>query len=209
MTPAREEERGNVSIDSDVQLLVEGAHLRHFVSALLKDLSRDDVEIQNFGGVNDLRLFLVGFVQSPNFRRVTRFGIVRDAEASAASALQSVQDACRSVGLAAPQRVNEPQGQNPSVRCWILPDGQRAGMLETLLWETVAESSEGRCVEEFLTCVERIGRGGVARPDKARSYAWIATRPRPEVSVGIAAKKGYWNLQHQALDGLRGFLSAL
>lgn len=209
MTPTRDEKPGDVRIRADVQLLVEGAHLQHFAQAQLKDLSRHDVQIQNFGGVTDLRPFLVGFVQSPNFRRVASLGIVRDAETSAASALQSVQDACRNVGLAVPQRIDEPQGQSPSVRCWILPDGQRPGMLETLLWETVAESSEGQCVEDFFACVERINGGEVIRPHKARAYAWIATRPHPEVSVGIAAKKGYWDLQHQALSGLRGFLNSL
>ena len=42
-----------------------------------------------------------------------------------------------------------------------------------------------------------------------RSHAWLATQPLPHVSVGVAALKGYWDLDHQALDAVRQFLTAL
>lgn len=49
----------------------------------------------------------------------------------------------------------------------------------------------------------------VQRRDKARAHAWLATQPLPHVSVGVAALRGYWNLDHQALDAARQFLTAL
>ena len=45
--------------------------------------------------------------------------------------------------------------------------------------------------------------------DKARVHAWLATRPEPHVSVGFAAQKGYWDLDHAAFAGVREFLKAL
>ncbi len=191
-----------------VLVLVEGAHLEQVIEEQLRDLSRSDVAIQNFGGVNELARWLSGLVNTPDFRSVERLGIVRDAEGSARSALQSLQSACARVSLAAPRDVGVAEGTNPSVCYWILPGEGRAGMLETLLWETVETTPEGECVDKFFDCVRRI-RDVPARYDKARAYAWITTRAHPEVSVGIAARKGYWNLRHEAFAGLRRFLQEL
>ena len=38
---------------------------------------------------------------------------------------------------------------------------------------------------------------------------YLATKPPPHVSVGVAAQKGCWKLDHAALDGVRGFLTSL
>ena len=89
------------SIDSDLQLLVEGKDAANFFEAVVKDMALRGVQIQNFGGVNQLRGFLPGFVNVRNFSSVRRVGIVRDAEGSAASAFQSVQSSLSNVGLPA------------------------------------------------------------------------------------------------------------
>ncbi len=191
-----------------VLVLVEGAHLEQVIEEQLRDLSRSDVAIQSFGGVNELARWLSARVNEPGFRRIERLGIVRDAECSARSALQSLRSACAHVNLATPRDVGVAEGTNPSVCYWILPGEGRAGMLETLLWETVANTPEGECVDKFFDCVRRVG-DAPARYDKARAYAWITTRAHPEVSVGIAARKGYWNLRHEAFAGLRRFLQEL
>lgn len=200
--------RGRAITRRKVLVLVEGAHLAHFLEAQLRDLSRSDVAIRDFGGVNELPRRLSALVNEPGFRRIERLGIVRDAEESARSALQSLQSACAHVNLATPRAAGVAEGTNPSVRYWILPGEGRPGMLETLLWETVASTPAGECVEKFFDCVRRVGEVP-ARYDKARAYAWIATRAHPEVSAGIAARKGYWNLRHEAFGGLRRFLREL
>ena len=198
-----------IAITRATQLLVEGKDLVNFVCAHLSDLGRNDVDLHDFGGVADLRKFLAGFVTAPGFSTVRSVGIVRDAEKSATSALQSVRGACQSVGLPEPKRVGRRYGSGPSVTALILPDGSNPGMLETLLWHVVDGSPEAMCVEEFLACVERIPGRDVTRRDKARMHAWIATQERPEVSVGVAAKNGYLDLHHAALVGVRTFLRNL
>lgn len=37
-------------------------------------------------------------------------------------------------------------------------------------------------------------------------HAYLATRDDPHVSVGVAARKGYWDLNHSALREVRSFL---
>ncbi len=79
-------------IKSEIQLLVEGNDQRNFFEAFIDHLSLENIQIQNFGGVRELRDFLDGLVSATGFRQIVQsLGIVRDAETSAGSAFQSVQ----------------------------------------------------------------------------------------------------------------------
>ena len=195
-------------IEHEIQLLVEGKDARNFFTALLAHMELVGVQVQNFGGVTELRSFLAAFVRAPNFSNVRSIGIVRDAEQSAGSAFQSVRDSLEHVNLAAPRHPDESTGESPSVRVLILPDNATPGMLETLLCSTLTQDPVTKCIDDFLQYAEESGQR-LQVPDKARAHAWLATRPLPQVSVGVAAMKGYWNLDHQALDAVRKFLTAL
>ena len=76
-------------------LLVEGNDPRNFFEAFVRHLSIDNIQIQNFGGITQLRDFLEGLVGATGFRVVESIGIVRDAETSAESAFQSVQSSLK------------------------------------------------------------------------------------------------------------------
>ena len=201
--------RKAVQIEKPVQLLVEGNDQRNFFEAFVKHLSLSDIQVQDFGGVNDLRGFLPGFVREPGFPEAVRsIGIVRDAECSAPSAIQSVQSSLRNAGLVAPNSPGERIGVDPAVTVLILPDGEREGMLETLLCESFAGAPIDECIDGFFECVEALGER-VNRPFKARAQAYLATRPDPHLSVGVAAKKRYWDLDHDTFGNVRDFLRSL
>ena len=189
------------------QLLVEGRDYVNFFEALVERLQLTDIQIQNFGGVSELRGFLGALVnQSGFYENVRSLGIVRDAETNAESAFRSVRDSLGAAGLPVPDEPGMPANGEPALSVLILPGGGRPGMLETLLNETVAESRESECIDAFFACIERLPGGSIQRPDKARAHAWLVTRPDPHVSVGVAAQKDYWNLDHPALDPVRRFL---
>ena len=78
-------------IKSAIQLIVEGNDQRNFFEAFTSHLSITNVQIQDFGGVSQLRDFLEGLVSATGFQTVQSIGIVRDAETSAERAFQSVQ----------------------------------------------------------------------------------------------------------------------
>lgn len=192
------------------QLLVEGKDQKNFFEKMLSDIGRrDSVEVHDFGGVTDLNEFLAAFVQRSGFDRVQSLGVVRDAEKAVVSAFDSVRGGLDAADLPVPVAIGESASRagSPTVAVFIL--GGDGGMLETLLNRTVAQEPEQECVDLFLECLERVRGVPIPRPEKARSHAWIATRDRPEVSVGVAAKKGYWSLEHPALDDLRAFLQGL
>ena len=198
------------TIESKIQLLVEGNDQRNFFEAFIDHLSLADIQIQNFGGVTDLRPFLSILVKRSGFREtVQSVGIVRDAETSAQAAFQSVQSSLSNARLPVPNRPEERAGSSPAVTVLILPGNNRTGMLETLLNETFANTPEEACINAFFSCVEDASGVPIQRPHKARAQAYLATKPEPHLSVGVAAKRAYWDLNHPVFDKLRHFLRAL
>ena len=204
-------------IEREILLLVEGRDAWNFLDALRGHLKLADFGLKDFGGVDELGGYLAGLVAAPEFRSVRRIGVVRHAETSddpartAERAFQSTRSALDNAGLPAPARpaqFTDPDAGRPEVAVLILPGGDQEGMLETLLCRTFAGTAVDRCIADFLRCVEE-SNGPIRRPDKARAHAYLATKPDPHVSVGVGAKKKYWNLDHAALDGLRGFLTLL
>lgn len=139
--------------------MVEGNDQRNFFEAFIKHLNRQNIQIQNFGGVNELRGFLRGFIKVPDFHSVESIGIVRDAETNAASAFQSVVTAIEAVGLPIPERTDQKKTDCPRVSVLILPDGRSPGMLETLLNRSFADDSVNGCIDVFFQCVNDLPNG--------------------------------------------------
>ena len=189
---------GGEPIKSSVQLLVEGNDQRNFFEALAEHWNLPDVQIRNFGGVNELRRYLAALVNVAHFSSVRRIGIVRDAETSAASAFQSVQSALRNAGLAVPDQPATLVPGKPNVSVLVLPDGADSGMLETLLCETFAGTPADRCIDELFVCVSRVLPSGTKRPEKARCHVWLATKSEPHLSVASppSAVIGIWTTPH-------------
>ena len=197
-------------IESAIQLLVEGNDQRNFFEAPTRHLSLANIQIQNFGGVSELRDFLEGFVSATGFREtVQRLGIVRDAETSAEGAFQSVQSSLRNAALPAPDSPAKRMGTSPAVAVLILPGNNRQGMLETLLCESFEDDSVVPCIDDFFRCVESLQAVSIKSPDKARARVYLTTKPEPHFSVGIAAKNNYWNLDHRVFGTVRDFLHEL
>ena len=198
------------AIKSAAQLLVEGNDQRNFFEAFTRHLSITNVQIQNFGGINQLRDFLEGFVGATGFREtVQSLGIVRDAETSAGRAFQSVQSALSNAALPMPDSPAERTDTNPAVTVLILPDANRQGMLETLLCESFADDPVEDCINDFFKCVESLPDVSIERSDKARAHAYLTTKPNPHFSVGVAAKNDYWDLNHSVFSTVRDFLQTI
>ena len=197
-------------LKSKIQLLVEGNDPRNFFEAFIRHLSLSNIEIQNFGGVNELRGFLRAFADSPRFYEVVEsIGIVRDAETSAAGAFQSVQSSLENAALPVPNRPERRTDTSPAVTVLILPGNNQQGMLETLLCESFAATPENDCINAFFECVDALPNASIKRPEKARAHAYLTTKSDPHLSVGVAAKRNYWNLDHPIFDRVRDFLKTL
>ncbi len=207
--PPRRPTVEELRIKQPKQLLVEGNDPRNFFEVLISHLNRHDVQIHNFGGVDELPAFLRGFTGATGYSSVTSLGIVRDAEGDANAAWQSVQSALQGAGMPVPANIGQRSAEAPYVSVLILPGGNQPGMLETRLNQTFADDPVNSCIDDFFECVERLPGKQIHIPDKARARAYMWTRERPHVSVGVAAQAGYWNFDHEAFVPLRSFLTAL
>ena len=197
-------------LKSKIQLLVEGNDPRNFFEAFVRHLSIDNVQIQNFGGITQLRDFLDGLVGATGFREIVKsLAIVRDAETSAAGAFQSVQASLKNAALPVPNRPETRTGTSPAVAVLILPGNNQPGMLETMLCESFANTPENDCIDAFFDCVDALPNASIKRPEKARARAYLTTKPDPHLSVGVAAKRDYWDLDHRVFDRVRDFLNTL
>lgn len=196
---------------SKIQLLVEGNDPRNFFEAFARHLAIDDkVQIQNFGGITQLRDFLEGLVGATGFREVVEsLAIVRDAETSAAAAFQSVQSSLKNAALPVPNKPETRTGTRPAVTVLILPGNDQQGMLETMLCESFADTPENDCIDTFFDCVEALPNASIKRPEKARAHAYLTTKPDPHLSVGVAAQRNYWDLDHRVFGHVRDFLTSL
>lgn len=207
--PPLQSSTDGIKIEWPKALLVEGNDPRNFFEALIKYLECRDVQIHNFGGIGELPAFLRGFTGATGYSSVTSLGIVRDAEGDANGAWQSVRSALENAKMPVPKRVGQRSVGKPDVSVFILPGNNQPGMLETLLNQTFADAPINECIDTFFQCVEDISQKQIQRPDKARAHAYLATRPEPHVSVGVAAMKGFWNLDHSVFEPLRSFLTEL
>ena len=196
-------------IKSAIQLLVEGNDSRNFFEAFVEHLSLENIQIQNFGGVSELGGFLRALVNAPGFQTVQSLGIVRDAETSAGGAFQSVQSSLERAELPMPDSPAERTNTSPAVTVLILPGDNRQGMLETLLCESFADDPVEECIDDFFKCVESLPDVSIERSDKARAHAYLTTRPNPHLSVGVAAKNDYWDLDHSVFNTVRDFLQTI
>ena len=198
-------------IKLDIQLLVEGRDGLNFFGAFVKHLELNNrVQVQDFGGVGELRGFLEAFVGLSGFSEaVQSVGIIRDAETNADGAFQSVRGSLRNAGLSAPSQPAGRAGDSPAVSVLILPGDGRSGMLETLLCESLAEAPERGCIDEFLKCVKDSRGAPIGNLDKACAHAYLAAGEEPRHSVGVAALRSQWNFDHPAFAGVRKFLSEL
>ena len=191
-------------------LLVEGVDAFHFFEALLLQLDLLlEIEIRNFGGVDDMARYLEALAATAGFASVTSLGIVRDAETNAAFAFQAVRNSLRRVGLSVPARPMFIAEGNPQVSVFILPDCVNPGMLETLCLQALGPDPALPCVEDYFTCLER--RGIAMPPNQAKAYlhAFLASRSKPDLLLGQAARAGYLYLDAPAFDQLKQFLGAL
>ena len=198
-----------VEIKLPIQLLVEGKDGQKFFEAFRDRLGLSRMQIHDYGGVSELRRFLSAFVKASRFRDVVRIGIVRDAEKSADSAFQSVQSALSNANLPVPVKIGNLFTEGyPHTSVLILPE-QGFGMLETVLNQSFAGTPVDICIDGFLDCIESTTGEAIHRPDKARANAYLSSQKEPHVPVGIAARKGYWNLDHEAFRPIRHFMQGL
>lgn len=180
-------------------------------NALLAHATTSDIQIQDFGGIGDMRHFLTALTGTAAFQQnmVKSLGIIRDAEDNATGAFQSVRSALAAARLPVPSAPNQPAGENPRVSVFILPDNKEPGMLETLCLAAVTDDPVMPCVETYLECVRQYAAAPPQNLPKAKAQAFLASRERPGLRLGEAAHGGCWPWDAPTFAPMKQFLQAL
>ena len=184
---------------------MEGTDEIHAVQAL----GAVGIEIRSFGGIQNLRGVLKALRSVAGFDELVFLGVVRDAESDANNVLQSVRDSLQAAGFPVPAANLTPADGKPRTIILINPHGSAAGSLDDVCLGTVEGDPAMTCVDEYFLCLAKIGRVPGANVAKARAHAFIASCERPDVSLGVAIRRGYFPLGHAAFDPLRRLVGLL
>src|SRR5262249_53383464 len=167
-------------ITTSAQLLVEGRTPEIFFREMIEHLSlNDQIQVRDFGSINDLTPYLKDFTQLADFiEKVTSLGIIRDAEDKPASdGFANVCASLRTAGIGPPDRIGSVEQKTIKIGIFILPDCQNEGMLETVCLEAVAsEVGLLQCVDDYFQCLHAKGVDGPANIIKAKTWTFLATK---------------------------------
>ena len=212
-------------------LLGEGTDEVALFNALLAYLKIDDIQVIDYKGKHNIDVELATVVKLPGFTRLASIGITRDADyfpnmadwlvpenrgiGEAKAAFDSICSALRKTNLElpipdAPMHKVSAVGK-PAVSIFILPDCVQTGMLEDLCLQTLADTPEIKCVDNYFACItQEVQRTHPAyKLAKARIRVWLSIKESPDLSFGAAAAKGFVNFEHAAFDKLKQFLQLL
>jgi hypothetical protein len=193
-------------------LLVEGRDEELFFMALLNSLNvNEEIQVIQAGGKDQFRAKLKAYMITDGFPGVRRMGIIRDADGNHKGAFDSVCSALRSASLPVPSAVMTLTDGNPRTAVMIMPPEPVEGRnLEDLCLAAVADDPALRCIEAYFDCLtqeEIIHEEN--RIAKARVHAFLASRAEPDLRLGEAAGKNYWNWDHPAFGPVKDFLRRL
>ena len=207
MTPTNSEK----ILKSDRVLLVEGADEVNLIGAMLHSWNIDHVQVIGVGGKDKINTNLEIVISDALAMGIelSAIGVLRDADDSPESALQSVTDALRNLSLPAPGSHGAFEQGTPSLGVFILPDGASTGAVEDLCWKAVEDTSAGECSTAYLECLEESGALASKNPAKTLVHAYLAAQEDPSSRVGEGALKGYWCFDHPAFNPLRDFVRRL
>ena len=192
-------------------VLVEGNDDEQLIRAILRKLSITNIGVTNLLGKDNLRGTLDLIVrQEPDLYAI---GVIRDADDSATSALQSATDALTYAFNAAPTSHGEltPRTTDTptALGVFIMPDGKSTGSVEDLCWQAVKDTPAAACAEEYLRCLNDSDALNSKNDAKTLAHAYLAAQESPTQTVGIGAQRGYWPLDHNVFSPLRDFLQQL
>ena len=212
------------AIEKENLLLVEGKDEIGFFEALLTHINAEDrVQIIQVGGKDQFKNEFPALLLSPNFSTVKRYGIVRDADDNADNTFQSVKGMLSRYNQPIPQAPGKIISLNDiTTGIFIMPGNSEEGMLEDLCLSTVADHPVSICVDEYMACLHnKLEHEKENTPKdpykyyfpkneaKTKMYTFLAGMNKFVPSLGIAAKKGYFNFNSEILNDIKTFLQNL
>lgn len=198
-------------IETQKLILAEGMDVHGFLFHAARTFDRDDIQVFNFKGKDELRLFLENLTNMENFTKVNTIIIARDADTNIQSAVQSIRSALKnaeSVDLPIPTKPFQFSSANGIKTAFILFPGLdkngkcRAGTIEDLCLETLADDPLLDCVDAFLECAQQNQENNekLKHAWKSKLHSYLAGKnDHAGKKLGVAARDGVWKWDHPAM----------
>ena len=194
-------------------LLVEGNDEVVFFGALLDSKGASGIQIEESGGKSQFAAKLGAIKNTPGFDNVQSMAVIHDADNNVDGSFQRIQDALKKHGFKAPEGKGLFAQGSPKVGVFLIPDNKSAGMLESLCLSAVKSKEVIECVDSFMRCVNTAAKNKIYKEPrnihKARLRAFLAAMEKDTPSLGLAAEKGYLDLNSEKLQPLLNFLKKL
>jgi len=194
-------------------LVVEGADALHFCISALEAYGVDDVQVMDFGGINNLKPYLKALPMLPGYENVSTIVVARDAETNVATAITNVKSSLKQASLPIPENPFEFTGDNLRTAFMIFPGSVDQvlppGALEDLCLDIVKDGSTFDCVDAYLQCSQSSGRE-IKRQHKTKLHSYLSGKDDfVGMKIGEASKAGAWNWEHERLKQFKDIIVAM
>ena len=212
------------TIEENKLLLVEGKDEVSFFECWLQKLKIKGIKIIDCGGRDNFENKFKALKNSPGFTEIESLAVIQDADDDDKAAFKRVCSILKKHQLEVPDKPGKfKPGEfkigSLKTAVFILTDGKKSdgkksGMLESVCLSIVKSKEIKKCINFFMDCIEgpSAKNGPYKKPknkDKARLRAFLAAMEEDCPSLGVAAKKDYFDFQSDELKPLLNFLEEL
>lgn len=204
-------------IEAPCLLLCEGRDearfLIEYIQFLLREVDKvyDNIQVENFGGINELSKKLKTLGNMESFEKVKKIAVIRDAETDWAGALSSIAFSIEAAQI---------PGDLFLMEHYIFPgkddEGHwQNGTLEDLAIKILKKSYDGEAPTDFLVTASKnllgdiVGQRHMKLPRKHKNLLHMffsGTDKFVDLKIGEAAKAGAFNWEADELQNLKKFL---
>ena len=193
---------------------MEGKDEVSFFTALLKKKGIREIQIQESGGKEQFAELFKAIKKDPGFDNISSLAVIHDADQNATASFESVCSTLKNHRFEEPTQIGSFTQGTPKIGIFIISDDDKEkGMLESLCLSTIESKDIIKCVDSFMKCINKLtDNPNYKQPKnihKARCRAFLSAMEEDTPSLGVAAKKGYWNMDSDKLNLLLDFLRKL
>jgi hypothetical protein len=190
-------------------LIVEGKDECNFFQGIFNHLGfTDDVQIYVAYGETLIKSKIRAIQNASEFPFVKSIGFVRDSDDDPIGKFTSTKNALRELGLPTPDSPYTVVGDSLKCAIMMMPDSGELGALEDLCLKAIRECPELSCVDNYFRCLNDFGCDNARKKSKATISVFLASKP-DHCSIGVAAKKTYWDFNHSSFDKVKTCLTGL
>jgi len=197
-----------LKIEKERLLLVEGNDEIVFFLEFFRHLSVDSVQIIEVKGKEQFKNEIPLLKNIPDFSKVQKIGIIRDADNDFNATLNSVFDRLEGNGFSPVKQHGVFSAGVPLTGIFIMPGNEKTGALEDLCLSALEPDSILQCAHQFFNCIKTDSQV-LNKASKRIMQVYLSAKHELCDKIGLAAQKNYLNFSSAVYDELKDFILKL